>query len=510
MQRSINSKYTKEFITNINRICTSYTGNKYYVDELIPADKLAIARSVFQIPKTETVIALVDSTVFSGKGDRGLAIGFNGIYWYNDHPDSQKVNISKTLTWNEFATISVKRRKKDVLEIGDGNVLWMFSTCLDGKVLELLLEIQLLVKKTLPTTSEKQQLNTSSSQPIISSTRSSQSYIDALTQICESYSGERYFLGELIPRDKISNARSAFQIPDSETIIALVDSTAFSGKGDRGLVIGFSGIYWYNDFNSLQQKDTGKSLTWSELSTTFIKYKKENILEIGEGNAFYIAKTVLGGKTLKLLLEIQSFIKNNSPTKTLKVEWLITSNGHQFGPYDLSTVESMIASRQINHSECLSWKEGMENWLPFMEVPELRSLVQEPQYRVLVTPPPIAAKPAPPPISSQRLKSLDDVFATTPPNLKKSDERVEAGRVDLNNASLDELLTLPNINQVDAEELIRERDRSIGFETVEQVGHFLELQPHQIERLKKKVVLKPYKGQGSKLMTSARKRVIDF
>lgn len=198
------------------------------------------------------------------------------------------------------------------------------------------------------------------------------------------------------------------------------------------------------------------------------------------------------------------------PSPTSNEQWFIAASDQQFGPYDLSTIQSMIASRQINPYECLSWKEGMENWLPFMEIPDLLALVQVSQPPEQVAPPPLPAKPAPPSPPPQRLTSLDELLVTTPPNLKESNERVEAGRVDLNNASLDDLLTLTGISLASGERLIRERDVRIGFETVEQVGHFLELQPHQIEKLKRKAVLNRYKGQVSKQATSARNRVIDF
>lgn len=272
------------------------------------------------------------------------------------------------------------------------------------------------------------------------------------------------------------------------------------------MAIGLNGIYWRNGVYAETIKNF---LDWNELATVFIRKEKLEV-KLGEGNAVHVNSATLDGKVVKLLLEIQSLVKNPSPTQASSEEWFITASGQQFGPYDLSTIETMIASRQINPDECLSWKQGMENWLPFKEVPQLQVLVQVPQPPSPVAPPPPRATPAPPPLPSQRLGSLDDVFTTTLPNLKESNERVETGRVDLNNASLDELLTLASINLTDAEELIRERDSRIGFETVEQVGHFLELQPHQVEQLKKKAFLNSYNAQSYRPVTSARNRVIDF
>lgn len=508
MQSSGGSRTSKEFFEALTKVCGSYSGNSYFVGEVIPYQKVANARSAFSIPKTEQVIALVDATLF-GKNDFGLAIGVNGIYWHNDWTTPTKKNY---LSWNEFVSLSIRRAGAYNVEIGEGNPFNMAGSQFDkDKMVKLLWEIQYLVRNHISTpTSSYQQFYTSSRQQIVSSgvSKPSQQFFVALTGICASYTSDRYFVEELIPKDKLANVRSKFPIPKSEQVIALADTTIFANN-DCGFAICENGIYWRNGVYTSTIKS---NLTWDEFATVSIKYRTtdKNVVELGEGNAIFINIVLPEGKMVELLLKIQSLVRNPPSTPTSSEQWFIAASGQQFGPYDLSTIESMIASRQINPDECLSWKEGMENWLPFMEVPKLLALVQVSQPPALVAPPPLPAKPAPPPIPSQRLGSLDDVFATTPPNLKESNERVEAGRVDLNNAPLDDLLTLPGITLAFVEQLIKERDSRLGFETVEQVGHFLELQPHQVERLKKKAVLNPYKGQGSKRVTSARNRVIDF
>ena len=172
--------------------------------------------------------------------------------------------------------------------------------------------------------------------------KSSKEFVDALKKICFSYSSDRYYVERLVPEDKLGKARSAFLIPPDEKIIALVDATVLSGLGDRGFAIGVNGIYWYNDNYSDRQKDTGKGLNWNEFATTSIKYKQENVIEIGTGNAFWISRTILNGRTLELLFKIQSLIKNPQFIPTSVDEWFIASSGQQFGPYDISTIDSKL------------------------------------------------------------------------------------------------------------------------------------------------------------------------
>lgn len=48
-------------------------------------------------------------------------------------------------------------------------------------------------------------------------------------------------------------------------------------------------------------------------------------------------------------------------------------NGQQAGPYDMNTLQQMIAGNQLN-KETLVWKQGMDNWIKAGEVAELQAL----------------------------------------------------------------------------------------------------------------------------------------
>jgi len=49
-------------------------------------------------------------------------------------------------------------------------------------------------------------------------------------------------------------------------------------------------------------------------------------------------------------------------------------NGQQAGPYDINTLKQMAMNNQIT-KDTLVWREGMSNWLPAVQVPEVKTLL---------------------------------------------------------------------------------------------------------------------------------------
>ena len=80
--------------------------------------------------------------------------------------------------------------------------------------------------------------------------------------------------------------------------------------------------------------------------------------------------------------------------------------------------------------------------------------------------------------------------------------------VDINNATIDQLLLLPGVSRGAAETIIKERKLRRGFKTIEDVAEVLSLQPHQAEQLKKAAKVAPI--EGAKTTSSARSRVLDI
>lgn len=171
--------------------------------------------------------------------------------------------------------------------------------------------------------------------------------------------------------------------------------------------------------------------------------------------------------------------------------WMIAVDGQQYGPYDARTLKGMIRAKQIDPLVCLVWSEGMDYWAPMNQEARLQAALGAKPAAA-----PAGAPPSPPPAS---------VVASAPGSPSGEEQ---TGLVDVNNAGLDELLTLDPMTLEGAETILAQRASRLGFRRLEDVGEALRLQPHQVERLRGQVRFGEYRGGGP--VTSARGRVIDY
>lgn len=77
-----------------------------------------------------------------------------------------------------------------------------------------------------------------------------------------------------------------------------------------------------------------------------------------------------------------------------KIEYFVTVDGQQAGPFDIPTIQQMIGSGKVS-KETLVWKNGLANWLPAKDASELTEL-----FPKVVAPPPVAPPVMPPPVSA--------------------------------------------------------------------------------------------------------------
>lgn len=81
-------------------------------------------------------------------------------------------------------------------------------------------------------------------------------------------------------------------------------------------------------------------------------------------------------------------------------------------------------------------------------------------------------------------------------------------RLDLNNATLDDLLEMPGFSLVTAQSFIKERDRRHGFASYTDIGEFLDLQPHQIEKLRMETTLNPMSD--NTISKASKRAIVDY
>jgi hypothetical protein len=65
---------------------------------------------------------------------------------------------------------------------------------------------------------------------------------------------------------------------------------------------------------------------------------------------------------------------SNGHNAQAKVNWFYEKEGKQFGPVTVHDISSLLRSGMISDSS-LVWKEGLQNWIPLLKVPELRLLL---------------------------------------------------------------------------------------------------------------------------------------
>ncbi len=106
-----------DWAKQLTDICAQYSGDHYYVAELIPAKKLENAMKRYPMPGF--TVALIDATVF-GSADNGMLIGKNGISWHNGYPNKS----GRTMKWDYFALQKIIRENANI-KIGADNIFDM-------------------------------------------------------------------------------------------------------------------------------------------------------------------------------------------------------------------------------------------------------------------------------------------------------------------------------------------------------------------------------------------------
>lgn len=310
--------------------------------------------------------------------------------------------------------------------------------------------------------------------------------LEAIAEICAKYRGSDYYVPHLAPpsvlpkiMDKIVNARVSFPIPDEEHVIALVDSTAFN-SGKRGLAICSTGIYWRNDWTVTS---ANHYWDWESFSLVHLQDHDKHSLSLGSGNLVNLAGSAMDrNQLLSLLQELQRFIGGvyiessariivNYEGQEPELEWLIAVAGKQYGPYDRHTLRTMFVTKQILPEETYLWTHGMSEWVPFLQVPEVASLV-----------PPVGPPSAP--VSASALTTAPSAVV----EMSEEPSTASGSRpINVNTASWESLLELPGLTLSRAKRLVQQREAIGGLGSAEEMGELLQLKPHEVVKLRRLV-----------------------
>ena len=324
-----NSKVS-DWANQLIKICSQYSGDDYYVADLIPQRKLKNAMETYPIPGGGAVIALIDATLL-GSAENGMIIDERGISWHNALGHKSKLTL---MNWEDFSTKEIMVCGDFIsssIIIGEGNEFDMSGSRFNkDKTVELLKAIQLKIKKANSVEFEKSIEN---KQHLLKedsvNNRTTQKlgkvsdWVKQLTEVCSWYAANDYYVAELIPPRKLKNVMETYPIAGGGAVVALIDATLL-GSAENGMIIGERGIRWHND---LGHNSKLTSMNWGDFSTINIKREDDDII-IGEGNRFNMAGSSFDKDiTVELLKAIQLKIKTPS-TNSVGLEKSIENEQH--------------------------------------------------------------------------------------------------------------------------------------------------------------------------------------
>ena len=291
---------------------------------------------------------------------------------------------------------------------------------------------------------------------------------EIIIDACISMEAAHFYVGENIPTKKLNRAVKEMDIPNNEQIIALIDCTVL-GSAKYGAVFTSTGIYVKNDWTSDVRDGY---LDWESIVDADLMYTNKfgnqeiwiNNLHIQMSGSSLSPKHV--HDVLTYIQERLDTIYQHEKSSTLQPspsrdqptqeQWLVTKQGERYGPYDANTVGQMLMNGQLQAERHYIWQQGMTEWIHIHESKTFQKYI-------------VPALPLSP------SKELGDNRVT----MDESNDKI-----DINHATLAELLTLPYFTLQKANKLLLKRDDMGRFQKIEEVQQIIQIQPHQFEELK--------------------------
>ncbi|PJI07517.1 MULTISPECIES: DUF4339 domain-containing protein [Clostridium] len=455
----------------IDKLCKALSIEaKYIYKDSIEKYFFEEAKEKYSMKDSDEIIALYDTSLLK-YGANGFIICSSGIYFKNFREKA------KYISWQVLAKSELKGSEDNVLV---GTYKFCPNPGCSPAILQLLKNIKEISLESQDCIEDSNEL---------SEGNKTMNVIDKLNHLCEDALISNYCYKTMISTNKMMKVKKSYPIPDSEKIIALYDSSLFN-NGKRGVAISENGIYIKNVWESV------KYISWNNFIKCKIKLNGTDEILIGESSLMIydevenqlleflkqVQEIFLGKQDKKIehtaekmeqksdddkvyLDKNQTENKNGGSTESnIKVEskdeWRIAVDGKQYGTFDSKSLKSRINSGELKVENCYAWRPGMSEWMPFLQIEELKSLISNSGFE------------APP---------LPDEINMSSQNDKKTD------KIDINNCSLDDLLNLDCMNLKNSKLILDKRKDGMVFNSVEDVGQLLQLKPHQVEEIREKL-----------------------
>ena len=331
-----------------------------------------------------------------------------------------------------------------------------------------------------------------------------------LESLCIRYrftGAKDFHVGQDICRDKELLARKHLKVPATSSLVAVLDTTALKTL-EYGLAICEEGIFWVS---SAVTRTRRNRFLWNEFVATQIFRSDMMSTSLGMNVEFGEGSTLSNGTSdfpttslVELLQIIQVVAAKHLPEAVVakaiqeyglprsRVGWSLSLNGAIIGPFDAQTIKLLVQFDTVDPATTLVWKDGMKEWQVLSQIERLQPKEQ----------------PLPPPLPGQ----VSMPKPTASPTKSSPNPRTFFGKavniVDVNNASTEDLLTLPcmTVERVRMIEAYRRQHEALAM--VEDVGRICSLKPHEVEKLRSLVSFSSAGNQPT--ASSAGKRVVDF
>ena len=100
----------------------------------------------------------------------------------------------------------------------------------------------------------------------------------------------------------------------------------------------------------------------------------------------------MGGQMANMMIQMGNMTAQqmnnqmNTPPPAPTITYMVATNGQQSGPYNMQQLQQLAQNGQLT-SQTYVWKQGMANWTPAGQVPELANLFAPTMPGVPPTPP---------------------------------------------------------------------------------------------------------------------------
>lgn len=352
---------------------------------------------------------------------------------------------------------------------------------------------------------------------------------EVLLRALALHEGAGYALEGEVSDRKLSAAREAMEIPPGERVLALLDTTLL-GNGRAGLAVGEQGLYFVSNGAGARVHH----MAWGEfLSQTMVMDDELGYVQLGAGRAVYPSlrpglSMFTTARIYALLMDLRTTLRlamregllanalaQESAPPAAPQEWELSYKGERFGPFDLTLAARLLAQGRPPIKGCLARRGNMGRFEPVLRWPELMNTIrQQREYAPDAgahTPHPgdwlggntPAPQAAPPPVLAEPIEDPfvfgeapeEDEFAS-----RKTQEKHLSGKLNLNRATVDDLLGLPHLSVEDAQELCQQRRRLGHFKSAQEALSCLSLPPHALMEISRLVAVaeKPAAPQSRK------------